>query len=310
MLKRALRSAARSVGLEVFRAKTFRERWSHTVEHYYPVNPRPRWMTGQSPRDNLLQALEHERPSYEQFLAQLENIRDLLHGIPHEKRSADPIFPYWNNPWFSGLDAAALVNIILWKRPRRYFEIGSGHSTAFARYAIEKGDLKTKMISIDPNPRREIDRTCDRVIRQPLEECELAEFDELEAGDILFLDGSHRIFTNSDVTVFFFELLPRLRPGILVHVHDIFLPEDYPATWSGRLYSEQYLIAAMLMCGDRPFRVIAPNFFICRDAVLGDRVRAVFRPLQGATAIPFEYGPGVPGVSFWFETKQPSVIAR
>ena len=97
----------------------------------------------------------------------------------------------------------------------------------FARHAIRTGNLKTTIMSIDPKPRAEIDSLCDRVMRLPLELCDLNLFRELEPGDILFFDGSHRIFANSDVTVFFIEVLPRLKPGVLVHVHDIFLPADY-----------------------------------------------------------------------------------
>jgi hypothetical protein len=77
---------------------------------------------------------------------------------------------------------------------------------------------------LDPEPRAQIDALCDTSIRRRLEDCDLSMFDQLEAGDILFFDGSHRVFTNSDVTVFFLELMPRLKPGVIVHIHDIFLP--------------------------------------------------------------------------------------
>ena len=93
-----------------------------------------------------------------------------------------------------------------------------------------------------------MDAVCDTVIRQPLETLDTAGIIEnLQAGDILFVDGSHRCFTNSDVTVVFLEILPRLQPGVLVHFHDILLPYDYPPAWSRRYYSEQYLLACWLL---------------------------------------------------------------
>src|ERR1700733_3021445 len=97
--------------------------------------------------------------------------------------------------------------------PARYMEIGSGYSTRFARHAIQTVGLSTVIASLDPKPRAGIDALCDTVIRRRLEEADLAVFDQLEAGDILFFDGTHRALTNSDVTVFFLELLPRLKPG-------------------------------------------------------------------------------------------------
>jgi hypothetical protein len=99
--------------------------------------------------------------------------------------------------------------------------------------------------------------------------------------------------------------LPELAPGILVHVHDIFLPADYPPQWNDRLYSEQYLLGAMLLCPEQPFRVILPNFFVCTDASLGSTVRQIFRAERGLD-IPFVYNTDaqIPGVSFWFETNR------
>ena len=80
--------------------------------------------------------------------------------------------------------------------------------------------LQSRITSIDPAPRAESDRLCDSVIRQPLEELDLSVFDDLEPGDFLFIDSSHRTFSNSDVTVVFMDVLPRLRTGVIVHFHE------------------------------------------------------------------------------------------
>ncbi len=129
-------------------------------------------------------------------------------------------------------------------RPKRFVEVGSGDSTRSAsrRRSIRDHSLPTLITSIDPTPRAEIDKLCDFVIRKPLEEVELDVFDELGPGDFLFIDGSHRSFSNSDVTVAFLDVLPRLRAGVVVHFHDIFWPYDYPPEWADRYYSEQYLL--------------------------------------------------------------------
>jgi hypothetical protein len=134
------------------------------------------------------------------------------------------------------------------------------------------------------------------VIRQPLEAVDVAVFDQLEAGDILFIDGSHRCFMNSDVTVVFLEVLPRLRPGVLVEFHDILLPYDYPPSWKRRYYSEQYLLAACLLAGSERFSIVLPNMFISRDAELS----SVLAPLWNE---PRFKGVVRGGSSFWIETR-------
>lgn len=304
MLKDLVRSAGRRAGIDIFRASTDPFRWSHTVHDYYPVVPHPRWGARSLPHRRLRAVLDRARPAYEGFLATLEDHAALIHGIAHAPDPGDPNAPFWTNTWFTALDAAALVTMLAWKRPARYIEIGSGTSTCFARYAVDALSLPTAMTSIDPMPRRHIDRICDRVVRQPLEACDLAVFDELEAGDVLFFDGSHRAFANSDVVVFFFEILPRLRPGVMVHIHDIFIPDDYPTAWNHRLYNEQYLLAAMLMCAGPPFAVTAPIAYLCQDPGFGARVKRVFAAPGAGPDIPFLYpnDAGTPGASFWFET--------
>jgi len=247
---------------------------------------RSRWGHGAAPHPQLAAILERGRAEYGRHLDEIERHRDVLAAVGLEPDPADPLAPCWNNIWFTGLDAAALVAFLLARRPRNYLEIGSGNSTMFASRALRAAALPTVISSIDPRPRAEIDALCQRKIRAPLEDCNLAIFDELDAGDILFFDGSHRVFMNSDVTVFFLEILQRLKPGVLVHIHDIFLPADYPPDWNQSLFAEQYLLAAMLLCGAPPFRVIFPGYFVCSDAELGARARAILGGLGAPVAYP------------------------
>ncbi|WP_457090053.1 class I SAM-dependent methyltransferase [Microvirga sp. P5_D2] len=200
--------------------------------------------------------------------------------------------PFWLNTWFPPLDAMALQGFLKASSPRLFVEIGSGMSTKFARQAVNAYQLGTKIISIDPEPRNAIDRICDRVIRAPLEQCPPQIFDELESGDILFLDSSHRSFQNSDVTVFFLEILPRLKPGVVVHIHDIYLPFDYPSGHLARLWNEQYLLATALLFGAQSFEVLMPCWYVSQDAELGSLTDSLVR--RGALK-----DLGLHGASFW-----------
>jgi hypothetical protein len=295
------RTARDMVGFGYFPTRYNRFRWSHTVEDYYPIAPVPRWQAGTAPFERVYGIIDQGRADYDRFLDEMNTHRDLIHAVAFDTNDDDA--PRWNNGMFTALDAAALMTFLVSRKPKRYMEIGSGNSTKFARYAIDRAKLSTTMTSIDPVPRAQIDRLCTKVIRAPLETCNMTLFDALEAGDILFFDGSHRSFTNSDVTVFFFEVLPKLKPGVIVHIHDIFLPADYPEEWNARLYNEQYLLAAMFLCPKLPFKVLLPNAFIAADRQLSAHVEDIFRPNgQHRTTIPFHNHPiGRPGTSFWMQ---------
>ena len=270
MITKTLRRAANAVGVDIHRYSENPWRWSCSVEEYYPVIPLPRWGYGKMVHPQILQIFNNRREYISTFLAQMSQC-GILETVSLEGDHKSMV-PYWNNGSFPYLDAAVLITMLAANAPVRYFEIGSGNSTKFARHTINSAHLSTQIISVDPQPWTQIDAICDITIRQKLEDCDLSRFDELQAGDILFFDGSHRAFTNSDVTVFFLELMPRLKSGVIVHIHDIFLPSDYPPDWEKRMYSEQYMLAAMLLCPTQPFKILVPNFFISCDAELREQV--------------------------------------
>jgi predicted O-methyltransferase YrrM len=215
----------------------------------YPpsASPSARWGYGQPTHRKLHDLIAAHDETYHAELQAIAGLAPELVGI--ELSAAEPDEPSWINDFLPGLDGAALYAFVRTRRPRRYLEIGSGNSTKFVARAKRDGALATKLLSVDPHPRAEIDRLCDVVIRQPFETIGLEPFAELDEGDIVFFDGSHRTFTNSDATVFFLEVLPMLAQGILVGVHDIYLPDDYPPDWNDRYYSEQYLLACYLLAG-------------------------------------------------------------
>jgi predicted O-methyltransferase YrrM len=152
----------------------------------------------------------------------------------------------WDQDWFPRLDAAMAYALVRDRRPGRIVEIGSGHSTRFMAAAIANTGLTTKLVSIDPKPRADIKATGATWIGKTVQDCGEAPFAALAAGDILFIDSSHVMRPDSDVDFLHARILPRLARGTLVHIHDIFLPDDYPAAWSWRKYNEQVAVAGLL----------------------------------------------------------------
>jgi glycosyltransferase involved in cell wall biosynthesis/ubiquinone/menaquinone biosynthesis C-methylase UbiE len=261
----------------------------------YPIDPIPRYGYGKPVHSKLYEIIDMNRRTYRDTLKSFLNFKDYFLGISREKsRSREP---YWINEWMPGLDAVAIYSFLCLNNPRRYFEIGSGNSSKFARRAINDHTLQTKITSIDPHPRAEIDSICNMVIRSPLENVDLEIFDELEAGDILFIDGSHRTFMNSDVTVCFLDILPRLKPGVLIGFHDIYLPYDYPPEWQDRYYSEQYLLATYILGGGDKFEIILPCTFISQEKELKD----ILLPLWSDHRM---RGVETHGGSFWIINKR------
>lgn len=191
------------------------------------------------------------------FIDSIVESRDWLGRIAlEEPKIGAAAQPYWNNAYLPALDAMTIYTLAMQAKPATYVEIGSGNSTKFARRAITDHDLATKIISIDPQPRAEIDAISDTVIRQGLEEVDLTLFDGLAEGDMVFMDGSHVCLQNSDVTVFFLEVLPRLKKGVIVGIHDILWPNDYPEEWFYKNYSEQYVLGAYMLAQGLAFPLI------------------------------------------------------
>jgi hypothetical protein len=269
----------------------------------YPVQPSPRYPVGQRPHPRLARWFEARRAECHAALDLFDSYRAQLEAIP--MTASDELDAMWRQPWFSLLDGMAAYAFVASRRPRRIVEVGSGNSTKFMARAIRDHRLQVELTSIDPQPRAEIDRLCTQVRRQPFETVEPTSLGAIAAGDFVFIDNSHRAFTNSDVTAFFLDVLPELQPGVVVHIHDIFLPWDYPAEWSPRFYSEQYLLAAWLLANPERLRLLASNCFLSFDPELRDRVRATWSssPLAPLFAPGYRYGDveGLLGVSFWAE---------
>jgi hypothetical protein len=266
----------------------------------YWAEPIPRYGYGKPLHPELAEILGRNDDQYRKLLTEFLSLSDPLLRIPLREQESS-LDPCWINEWQDGLDTLALYGFVATRNAALLLEVGSGHSTKVARRAIRDRQLRTKIISIDPKPRAEIDQLCDEAVRQPLENCDLSVIERLGPGDIFFMDGSHRSFMNSDVTIFFLEILPRLREGVLVHIHDIFLPLDYRPWWLERFYphrhwSEQYLLAASLLAGHSNYDIVLPNHYVSISPHLASVTDAFWKEPQLS---------GVPrgGSSFWIQTR-------
>ncbi len=255
-----------------------------TVFLDYKVEPKPRYGHGKPPHALLYDIINAHRLEYAVILKKMLDYTDVFTKIP--LTTTDPHAPMWHNSFLPALDIVGIYTMLNIYNPQKYIEVGSGNSTKVAYKAIKENNLRTRITSVDPYPRAEIDALSDEIIRQPLEDVGLWTLDigktisnvqipnsnalNLEAGDILFIDNSHRVLPNSDAMVFFMEILPQLKPGVVVHIHDIYLPYDYPQFMCDRFYSEQYTLAAFILADPKRYKPILPNYFISEDKELHD----------------------------------------
>lgn len=169
-------------------------------------------------------------------------------GVPHQF--------FLGNTRFDAVDAEILYCMIRRFRPARVFEIGSGYSTYLSAQALLKNrdahGQPAELIACEPYPGPVLQAGfpgLSRLIAARVQDVPLTEFERLDSGDILFIDSSHVLKIGSDVQYEFLEILPRLKKGVLVHVHDIFLPAEYPRAWvleQHKFWNEQYLLQAFL----------------------------------------------------------------
>jgi len=162
---------------------------------------------------------------------------------------------YLGNLAFEAVDAELLFGLVRLLKPRRMYEIGSGFSTLLAADALRRNRVDgypCHFIAIEPYPSAQLEATLPSGVelwRVPVQEVSLDEFQSLCEDDILFIDSSHVCKIGSDVQFEFLKVLPRVRPGVVVHIHDVFMPVEYPKQWvldCRRFWNEQYLLQTFL----------------------------------------------------------------
>ncbi|HYD09628.1 MAG TPA: class I SAM-dependent methyltransferase, partial [Acidimicrobiales bacterium] len=230
------RAAARLGERAAFRVDPYKRPF--TVRYEYPpsATEAPMYGWGRPNHPGIDAALGEHVSAYESQLDAILRWEAELSVI-----SVEPTGPgelVWRSSWLGALDIASLYTVVRDRQPRRYHEVGSGNSTKVAAMARADGGLDLRIRSVDPQPRAEIDAICDEVLRQPFELVADRFVAEIEPGDVVFIDCSHRLFSGSDTTVFWLDVLPRLPVGTVVGVHDIHWPQDYPAEWREFLFNE------------------------------------------------------------------------
>lgn len=188
-------------------------------------------------------------------------------SIPALKSKKKEYEFFLNNLAFDNVDALNYYNVIRHFKPKTIIEIGSGQSTKIAAKAclINK---TTKLISIEPYPQKILVKGfpgLNKLITKKVENVNINIFKKLSNNDILFIDSSHVISTGGDVIYEFLHILPQLKKGVIIHIHDIFFPFDYPLPWildEKRFWTEQYLVQALLTYS-KGFKILLANNYLC-----------------------------------------------
>ena len=258
-----------------FHSGEFREIFRYWERHGFHVTPvhfyqpipdtqslpetlwhRPSELTGIDLNDALqLDLLQNHFPKF----------RSEYDQFPTEP-TAEPGRFHLSNGLFGGADALIAYCMIRHFQPRLIIEVGGGYSSLIAAEAIAK-NKNSALICIEPLPadflRKEVPGLRS-LIEKKVEDIDLEFFSQLESGDILFIDSSHTVRIGGDVNYLFLEVLPRLAPGVIVHIHDIFFPFDYPREWvmdKFRVWAEQYLLQAFLTFNSE-FEVLMANHYL------------------------------------------------
>jgi hypothetical protein len=216
-------------------------------------------------------------------------------AFPHQPTGATHEY-YFDQPMFRSVDAEVLHCMVRSYRPNRLIEVGSGFSTLVSAAALAKNAAEGhpgEMIAIEPYPGEVLSKGMPSgcaLRRQRVQDVDSTLFESLGENDILFIDSSHVLRLDSDVRFLFLEVLPRLQPGVVVHVHDIFLPQHYPRQWvveEHRFWTEQYLLQAFLAFNPSFEILWAGSYMRARHA---ERLREAFASYESSV------WPG----SFWF----------
>lgn len=191
----------------------------------------------------------------------LVKFKDEYNKFDLEKTADDRFF--LRNPMFSGIDPHIYHCMIRHFKPNRIVEVGSGYSTLVAAAAAALNTPQPSIYAIEPYPSPMLRNGIQGVelMENKVEALDVGFFSELQANDILFIDSSHIIKVGGDVWYLFFEIIPRLKRGVVVHIHDIFFPYHYLETFvfeTHRFWNEQYLLHAYLM-GNQNVSILAAS---------------------------------------------------
>ena len=255
-------------------------------------------MTLPTPYPAVRRILEANDGAFRQFLDEMAAHVDALASFGRDDRD-----PTWGRSMFPAFDGAAAYTMVRKARPRRILEIGSGNSTRFLARALRDGAIDCAFTCIDPAPRMPVESLGVEWIPRVLSEDDAEICIGFELDDILFVNSSHILLPGTDVDIAFNRIFPTLPEGVLVHLHDIFLPFDYPPNMRRWRYSEQNALVPWIVTGF--FEVVFPAHCVRRahgdrvEARLGRHVPPLRRPGPGSiwlrrdgASAPLEGAPG------------------
>lgn len=239
-----------------------------TRNHFYEPIPDTRTLKDElwTKHSELVGIDINEKGQIELLSIFMSKFKNEYHNLPLDwSPSLKPYEYYINNGSFESADGEILYCMIRHFKPKKIFEIGAGYSTYLSAQAVLKNEeddnYKCELVAIEPNP-NDILRVgfpgLTKLIPTKVQDIPLSEFKKLTENDVLFIDSSHVLKIGSDVRYEYLEILPRLNKGVLIHLHDIFLPAEYPKEWvlkEFRFWNEQYLLQAFLTFNDS-FRVL------------------------------------------------------
>jgi len=231
-------------------------------------------------------------PHQEKVVAEVGRYVEELRDVP--VTSDQPTVYCWQNPFWNNADALVQYGLLRSRKPRRVIEVGCGWSSLLLARALAANARETQtppadVTQIEPYPRKDVLAALPahwRLHPVMLQRAPLALFETLVAGDVMFFDGSHCAKVASDVNWFFFQVLPRLASGVIIHIHDILLPEEYPRDWifnRGQTWNEQYLLQAFLMHNDRYRIEIANRYMWVHRRALLEKHYAGVQPPWGSS---------------------------
>lgn len=255
----------------------FQEHGFHLVRnHYYGVLPETSKL-----KSEWWESIPYLAPYNSIRKADIESIfssilkwADDLKPLPREHMDGF----YWDNDMFPPLDVIVFYAMLREYKPKRLIEIGSGFSTEIAIMASEY--TGTEIQSIEPYPSERLlslEPKLKKLTLLPVQQVPLKEFQNLMPGDFLFIDTTHTVKLGSDVNYLIFNVLPIIQPGVFIHIHDIFLPYEYPRRWYDEIsifWNEQYLLMAYLL--ENPsIEIFLPNYYmtIIKEQYLHERFK-------------------------------------
>jgi len=200
----------------------------------------------------------------------LENIIPFIKEFPYLPAKTDGYRYYYNNPMFKQMDGLILYSMLRYFKPNMVIEIGSGFSSAICLDVNNRYfNNNIKLTFIEPFPDRlysllnSSDSDSIEIIVNKVQNVSLEKYKSLQEGDIFFLDTSHILKTGSDISFWLFNILPRLKKGVIIHIHDIFYPFEYPQKWieEQKCYNEIYFVRSFLMNNDE-FEILLFNSWV------------------------------------------------